>query len=104
MNIQLNYLYRDGANYKQHSYEVFTNNNSLNLKEVQKRLVQQLIDGEYFYSHKWGLPDLHVSAWDNDIDHTWHEYDGIEETTDQPTKGDIIELLKLIESLDKHTV
>ncbi len=99
-NIKLHYLYRDGANYKQYHYEVYTNVQGLSLEEIERRLRAQLIDGEWFYNHNWDLKDLHHHPWDNSIDHTWHEFDCIECTDEPPslklwrpraTKGDVSE-------------
>lgn len=102
MNIKLNYLYRDGANYKQYHYEVYTNLQGLSLEEIERRLREQLIDGEWFYNHNWDLKDLHYHAWDNEIDHTWHEFDCIVLTYEPAAKGDINELLLRVAMVDKY--
>jgi hypothetical protein len=104
MNIRLNYLYRDGANYKQYHSEVFTNAGLLSIEEVENRLRAQLIDGDWFYNHNWDLKDLHVYVWDNEIDHTWHEFDCVELTTELATKGDILELIQKIEAIDRYNI
>jgi len=104
MNIKLSYLYRDGGNYKQYHEEVYTNLNALSIEEIETRIRKQLIDGDWFYNHNWDLKDLHLYKWDNEIDHTFHEFDCIEITSEQPTKGDISELLRLIESKDKYSL
>ena len=95
MNIKLNYLYRDGGNYKQYHEEVYTNLNALSIEEIETRIRKQLIDGDWFYNHNWDLKDLHL---------TFHEFDCIEITSEQPTKGDISQLLRLIESKDKYSL
>ena len=61
-----------------------------------------MIDGEWFYNHNWVLKDLHHYAWDNSIDHTWHEFDCIEFTEEAATKGDVRELLQLVEAVDRY--
>ena len=104
MNIKLNYLYRDGANYKQHHEEIYTNIHVLSIEEIETRIREQLIDGEWFYNHNWNLEDLHRHQWDNEIDHTFHEFDSVEATDEQNTKEDILTLLQLIESKDKYSV
>lgn len=104
MNIQLNYLYRDCTNYKQYNYEVYTNSSNLSVSEIEERIAKQLIDGEWFYCHNWDLKDLHHFTWDNKVDHTWHEYEEVEETTNPATKGDIADLLKQVESVVKYSL
>lgn len=100
MNIKLSYLYRDGGNYKQFNDEIFTNTNNLEITFVQQEVKKCLIDGEWFYVDQWGLKDMHVHPWDNEIDHTWHEFDYLEETNEKPTTTmDISELLAKIMAL-----
>ncbi|PQJ10118.1 hypothetical protein CJD36_015590 [Flavipsychrobacter stenotrophus] len=96
MNIKLCYLYRDGANYKRYGKVVFENTSLLPLHKIGTAIIASLIEGEWFYAKKWNLPDLHFDKWDNEIDHDYHEYSGIEETEEQPTQGDISDFLKQI--------
>lgn len=104
MNIKPNYLYRDGANYKQFHYEVYSNIKAISIDEIEQRLRSQLIEGEWFYNNNWDLKDLHRYEWDNEIDHTWHEFDSIELTIEPATKNDILELLQIIEGIDKYSI
>ena len=96
MNIKFNYLYRDGANYKQFHSEVFKNHNGLSIEEIETAIRSALIDDGWFYADKWELKDLHLYKWDNSIDHEWHEYDSIEMTDESETKGDIADFINLI--------
>ncbi|RYD56871.1 MAG: hypothetical protein EOP56_10795 [Sphingobacteriales bacterium] len=97
MNIKLSYLYRDGANYKQFNEEIFSNRNHLELGYIDEEIRKCLIDGEWFYVDQWGLKYMHVHPWDNEIDHTWHEFDSVEEINEKPTTAvDISELLAKI--------
>ena len=96
VNIQFNYRYRDGANYKQYNIEVFSNLSGLLLEEIDGAIKSVLIDGEWFYAEKWALKDMHVYKWDNSIDHEWHEYVDVEITEEAVTKGDIQDFLILI--------
>ncbi len=97
MNIQFNYLYRDGANYKQFHFEVFANRNDLDIKEIEQAIKACLIDEMWFYADKWLLKkDMHRYEWDNEIDHDWHEYESVELTEEDPTVDDITEFIKLI--------
>lgn len=97
MNIKFNCRYRDGANYKQNSTEVFSNRRDLRLEEIEIAIKSALIDECWFYANKWNLKDLHFYKWDNEIDHEWHEFDFIEETKEDATIGDIYDFIRLIE-------
>ena len=99
MNIQLCYLYRDGANYKTHDAVTFSNTGNLSLQHIKDTISKSLIDGSWFYASKWQLPDLHFEDWDEEIDHNWHEFDSIEETDDTEVKEDITVFLKRIKSI-----
>lgn len=96
MNILLNYLYRDGANYKQYDAAIFSNVSGLSVAAIDAAIKKHLVEGEWFYANKWGLKDLHVYKWDSDIDHEWHEYESVEETEQEVTNGPIVDFLVLI--------
>jgi len=99
MNIRLNYLYRDGANYKNYHSEVFTNATNMPVPMILERIRSYLIEGEWFVAKEWNLKDLHSFKWDVDIDHNWHEFDCVEETGDEPTQIDILLFLKAIAAM-----
>lgn len=84
-NIQFNYMYRDGANYKNHNQVVFANPERFSLEFIETKIRERLIDGEWFYVEKWHLPDLHFPKWDGEIDVLWHEFLSIEYTEEEPT-------------------
>ncbi|MFA6248661.1 MAG: hypothetical protein WC615_17095 [Mucilaginibacter sp.] len=94
-NIKFHYLYRDGANYKNHSFVIFNNPTSIALAEIENIIHQKLIDGTWFYADKWNLPDLHFGTWDNEIDHTWHEFESIK-FTDETGEVDVLHFLRAI--------
>ena len=96
VHIKFNYLYRDGANYKNWGWEVFSNNEGITIAEVNNAIRDALIDEQWFYVDKWKLPDLHFEKWDNETDHLWHEFDCVEETDEAITMGDISEFLSTI--------
>ena len=98
MNIKFEYLYRDGANYKQRNSVVFSNTKGKTIQEIENAIKAALIDEVWFYANKWNLKDLHVYLWDEEIDHSWHEYDFIEETEENATNGDIEDFISLIEN------
>ena len=96
MNIKLHYLYRDGGNYKNNHFEIFSNKNRLSVQNIEAGIKPCLIDETWFYVDKWELKDLHSFPWDNEIDHTFHEFDSIEETEEDATKEDIAGFLTQI--------
>lgn len=98
MNIKFEYLYRDGANYKQFGEVIFSNPSAMDLAIVDAQIRKQLIDSEWFYPAKWGLNDLHYFAWDDEIDHQFHEYIGISTTEELSDGADIASLLQQIVS------
>jgi len=82
MNIKFTDLYRDAANYKQYYEIIFANSNELPIQKIQSAITKNLIDGNWFIAKDWNLPDIHFKEydWDDEIDHSWHEFMGIEET------------------------
>lgn len=96
-NIQLNYLYRDGANYKQCGLVIFKNSSQISLEEATAKIYPKLISNEFFVPQDWGLPSLHFHPYDPEIDHEWHEFESFELTDDQATDGrEIQNFLELI--------
>ena len=87
MNIKFTYLYRDASNYKQHNEIVFANPNELLIQKIQSAITENLIDGNWFVAKDWNVPDLHFKeyAWDNEMDHDWHEFASVEETNEPVT-------------------
>ncbi len=79
-NIQLNYLYRCGGNYKNFGEVIFANPDGLSLQQVEEAIKAALIDHHWFYANDWLLPPLHFPKWDPELDHLWHEYESIEPT------------------------
>jgi hypothetical protein len=79
-NVQINYLYRDYANYKNHNEVIFGNPDNLSLAQVESLIKEKLLDGEWFYASKWGLSDLHFEKWDDENDHPYHEFRNVEYT------------------------
>jgi hypothetical protein len=99
MNIQFNYLYRDAGNHKVFGSEVFSNSVVLTVEEIELKIRANLIDGEFFDPKKWGLPRLGFSDWDDEIDHTWNEFESVEATEEEVTIGEIGVSLKTIVTL-----
>ena len=101
MNIKFNYLYRDGANYKQNNSEIFSNSTGLAIVHIENAIRSALIDEGWFYADRCGLKDLHLYKWNNTIDHEWHEYDCIEATEEDATMGEVVDFIELIREANK---
>ena len=98
-NIKLNYLYRDGANYKNFSSVIFDNPDNINIDVLLKIIKPKLIDETWVYVHQWNLPDLHFAKWNNEFDHTWHEFESIEYTSEAPnTEIKLTEFINLVQT------
>ena len=86
-NIQLNYRYRDADNYKQFGAVVFSNPRGMSVEEATALLLPKLISEEFFIPDDWGLPRLHASPYNPEVDHEWHEFEEFEETEEDITDG-----------------
>jgi len=93
MNLKFSYLYRDGANYKNYNEVIFSNPNNRPVGEVDAIIKEGLIDRTWFVAKKWHLPDMHFLEypWDSEIDHQWHEFEFIEETSELVTENISVE-------------
>ncbi len=83
-NTRVDYLYRDGSNYKMHSNEIVRG--AITPEQVEQ-IKNSLIDGEYFYPADVGLPENRFEpSYEDDPD--WFElsFDGnFEHTTQKAT-------------------
>ena len=75
-NIRFHYLYRDSGNYKTFGFQDFSNPNNLSLKEVKKRIIQKLINNEFFYPVESGIEKFDFHKYCDD--YNWYEFDSIE--------------------------
>lgn len=99
MQIQFNYLYRDAGNFKQFGSVVFDNYQCIPIEEIENQLRATLIDGQYFVAAKVGVPDLWISAYDAEMDHGWHEFEGlgaIDSNSDNVDSRDITTFLNVL--------
>jgi len=97
-NIKFSYLYRDGANYKNYGYIVFKISSDTDIIELRTLIQAKLIEGQFFYANEWGLPDLHFDKWNDEFDHTFHEFECIEYTNEAPnTFFTLAEFVTLVE-------
>ena len=99
MNISIEYMYRDGANYKQYSILVFSNTTDLSIEWIKRQINLYLLDGEYFIPRQWGLPNLQKFEYDPELDHEFHEIVDMKYSNETPeVEKDIFDLLQEINS------
>lgn len=93
MNILFCYKYRDGTNYKQYNEIVFSNPKKRRVNEIELTIREKLIDGQWFVADLWKIPNQFFKnyAWDEEIDHSWHEFDEIAGTDKEVTEKNTIE-------------
>jgi hypothetical protein len=87
MNILLEYLYRDAGNNKVWGNVVFSNSLNIQVDVLNTAIKNALIDGECFIAEEVFLPSLHFDVHDDELDHEWHEYFSIEETSAPSNDG-----------------
>lgn len=108
MNIEFEYLYRDGGNNKNFGGVVFTNDSQLSIGDLEAEIRNHLEMGELFIADQVGVPE--VFLWDpdanydpddastypadlgpgkyaiwEDMDGCYHEFDCLSVTDKQPT-------------------
>ena len=84
-NIKFCYLYRDSGNYKEFGYEIFSNINNIPIQKIEKIIKSNLIDREFFDPVEWGVKQLYKCSFDFELDHSWHEFEVLETTSENPT-------------------
>jgi hypothetical protein len=85
VNLELHYLYRDAGNFKSFGSVIVSNPDSIAVKEAESRLRECLIDRLYFVADLVQLPSLFPSPRIEALDHSWHEFEAVEETASSPT-------------------
>jgi hypothetical protein len=99
-NIKFNYLYRDGGNYKKFNSIVFDNPQNIELSKLENQIHSKLIFQHWFYADQWQLPDLHFDTWDNELDHTFHEFESVEYTDEAADSGmDIASFMNILQTV-----
>lgn len=100
-NIKLQYQYRDYANYKNYNEVIFTNPDNHTLQHITTTLRTTCMDNEYFLASRWNLKDLHFDKYDDEIDHPWHEFVGVQVTDEVVTEAvNISELLQKVKGIN----
>lgn len=94
MNISFNFLYRDGANYKNRGAIIVSNpDNHQDLSLLERKIRSSLFSTEFFYPDHLQLPDLHFEKWDSELDHGWYEFGSLEFTSEPTTDARTIDVL-----------
>lgn len=60
-NVQFNYMYRDGANYKNFGYAIFENPDNLDLQEAEIRIRKCMSDGQNFIASQIDISEVFIS-------------------------------------------
>jgi len=87
MNAKFKYMYRDASNYKQHGDAVFCNSDFLPLDEIEQQIRACLQGGEHFIARQVHIEERFFDVLQED-DHPWHEFVGVENTTQLPFDPD----------------
>ena len=87
MNVKFKYMYRDASNYKQHGDAIFRNSDFLPLDKIEQQIRACLQDGEHFIAQQVHIEERFFDALHDD-DHPWHEFSGVENTTQLPFDPD----------------
>lgn len=87
MNILMEYLYRDAGNNKVWANVIFSNNLNVEAAVLDEGMRNALIDGEFFVAEDVFLPSLRFDVRDDELDHGWHEYFSVKETSEPSNDG-----------------
>jgi hypothetical protein len=104
MNIRFEYLYRDAGNFKNWGEVVFSNPNEVPADAAALMAEKVLIDHAYFVAGRAGVPDLHFSECNEELDHSWHEAHAFLSTDEQPTDAWTRNIEEFIESLRSASI
>ena len=74
--IRFNYLHRDSGNYKKFGSKRFSNPEQLTIEEINELLIQNLIDGSYFYPEQVGIKKFKFHRHIDDT--SWYEFESAE--------------------------
>lgn len=102
MHIQFNYLYRDAGNFKQFGSVAFDNKKCIPTAELEKQFRTVLIDEQYFEAAEVGVPNLWVCPYDAELDHGWHEFEGLGKIDDQCDIVDSRDITAFLCELRQH--
>ncbi len=101
MNVKFEYLYRDAGNFKQWGEVIFSNENGLNVLDIDRSIRECLIDQEFFIAEKLNVPVLYFSIFNPELDHGWHEFGSVMDCENEATdlkNRDISDFLRIVNS------
>lgn len=75
-NIRFYYLHRDPGNYKKFGFKDFANPDNLSLKQIQNKITEKLIGGEFFYPEESGIEKFKFHRYCDD--YSWYEFESLE--------------------------
>ncbi len=86
-NIKFRYLYRDGSNYKKWGTVVFSNPEELSIELIRKKLGESVSGDGLFIADQVRIAEVFLTDEYplNGDDHCFHEFAGVEETSDAPS-------------------
>ncbi|MFB0499251.1 hypothetical protein ABID99_005488 [Mucilaginibacter sp. OAE612] len=103
-NIKFYYLYRDGGSYKNFNSIVFDNPQNIELSALEDLIRSKLISHHWFYADQWQLPDLHFGTWDDELDHSFHEFGSVEYTNEAADSGmDLASFMYILQTVANIT-
>lgn len=102
-NTELNYLYRDGDNYKKWGSVVFSGTPD-NLEAFEDEFKACLDDSDYFVASQVGVPEVFLYtaggfALSKNADHCFHEFDSFELTDKEPTDKEDRSIVEFFEAV-----
>jgi hypothetical protein len=84
MNTQIEYMYRDNSNYKQHDHVIFTGE----ITDEQRATILGALDGDRFIAEQVGLENLGERFGGSyEDDGPWHELEEITLTEEEANSG-----------------
>jgi hypothetical protein len=86
-SVRFNYLYRDGANFKNWGKVIFANPEVLPLKPIESKLLNAFLPDKHFIASQIQIPDIFLFLTDKPTayDHCFHEFDSVEICDENPT-------------------
>ena len=94
--LKLQYMYRDGANWKESDYMIFANTQNLGAEVVQEMIEECLFDDGNFIAESIGLPTLYFDDGSDPDAHGLHEFLRVNECDSEPNDKQNRDVLNLV--------
>lgn len=84
--ICFDYMHRDSENWKKFGSKRFANPEQLSIEEIEQKILENLIDQEYFYPDQVGIKKFMFHRYFDD--YSWYEFESVKilDKADLPTK------------------